>query len=88
MQMGPYLEKTIFPTINWCRIWMHSNTRWEVVKVAFAILQLKEYYPFFMRPYIPGFIRREVRHRKEWLDQLFKCPDCRLIIDICLEYNY
>ena len=86
--MSPYLERTIFPTINWHGIWTHSNTRWEVVKVAFAILQLKEYDLFFMRPFIPGFIQQEVRCRKEWLDQLPRCQDCRLISDICSEYNH
>ena len=88
MRMGPYLEKCVFPTINWRGIWTHSDTRWEVVKVAFAILQLEEYYPFFMKPYIPGFIQREVRCRKVWTDQLPRCPDCGIIYDICSEYNH
>jgi len=88
MRMGRYLERTIFPTINWRGIWTHSDTRWEVVKVAFAILQLEEYDPFFMKPYIPGFIQREVRRRKEWLDQLPRCWDCGIIHNICFEYNH
>ena len=86
--MAPYLEWCVFPTINWQGIWTHSDTRWEVVEVAFAILQLEEYHPFFMKPHLPMFIQREVRHRMRWLDQLLRCLDCGLIYDICSEYNH
>ena len=46
--MIPYLEHCVFPNINWRGIWTHHESRWECVKVAYAILQLEEYNPHFM----------------------------------------
>jgi len=86
-KMTPYLQWCVFPNINWHRVWTHHDSRWEVVKVAFTILQLSEYYPFFMTPYIPGFICREVKRWKPWLNHMHQCYHCRVISDICSEYN-
>ena len=83
----PYLGKCVFPNINWRGVWTHHESRWECVKVAYTILQLKEYNPHFMRPYIPGFICREVKRRESWLVRMHHCYQCGVLLDICSEYN-